>query len=133
MPNRKKLKISVIMTLAFGFTVIYPAHAFAPKAELIQVHKAIAINQPKTYAKIKMADYGWGKTQVKCLNALWGKESAWNHLADNPASTAFGIAQMLGEVSTSPMKQINNGLRYIKHRYGQPCNAWKFWQRNKWY
>lgn len=133
MPNRKKLKISVIMALAFGLTVIYPAHAYAPKAELIQVHKAIALNQPKVYAKIKMADYRWGAKQHQCLKMLWGKESAWNHLADNPKSTAFGIAQMLGETSTDPMKQINNGLRYIKHRYGEPCKAWTHWQRNKWY
>ena len=133
MPNRKKLKISLIMAIAFGLTIIYPAEAYAPKAELIQVHQAIALSQPKIYAKIKMADYRWGKTQSKCLNALWGKESAWNHQADNPISTAFGIAQMLGEKSTSPMVQINNGLRYIKHRYGTPCKAWQFWQRNKWY
>jgi len=133
MPNRKKLKISVITALALVITIISPAEAYAPKAELIQVHKAIALHQPKNYAKIKMADYRWGDAQLNCLKSLWGKESAWNHLADNPKSTAFGIAQMLGETSKSPMVQINNGLRYIKHRYDTPCNAWKFWQRNKWY
>ena len=133
MPNRKKLKISVIGALALVITLISPAEAYAPKAELIQVHKAIALQQPKNYAKIKMAEYRWGNAQHSCLKMLWGKESAWNHLADNPTSTAFGIAQMLGETSKSPMVQINNGLRYIKHRYGTPCNAWQFWQRNKWY
>jgi len=133
MPNRKKLKTTLIMALALAVGIIYPAEATAPKLEIRQVHKAIALTEPKTYAKIKMAKYGWGKKQSKCLNMLWGKESAWNHLADNPTSTAFGIAQMLGETSTDPMKQIINGLRYIEHRYGTPCNAWKYWQRNKWY
>ena len=133
MPNRKKLKRTLIMGLALAVGVIYPAHATAPKLEIRQVHKAIALTEPKTYAKIKMAKYGWGKNQSKCLNMLWGKESAWNHLADNPTSTAFGLAQMLGETSTDPMKQIINGLRYIEHRDGTPCNAWKYWQRNKWY
>jgi hypothetical protein len=54
---------------------------------------------------------------------LWGKESAWNPKADNPNSTAFGIAQMLGEDSTNPYVQISNGLRYIEHRYSNPCAA----------
>lgn len=133
MPNRKKLKITLILAIAIGMGIIYPAHALSPKLELRQVHQAIALSQPKDYAKIKMAQYGWGKKQAKCLNILWGKESAWNHQADNPISTAFGIAQMLGEKSLNPMVQINNGLRYIKHRYGTPCEAWQFWQRNKWY
>lgn len=80
-----------------------------------------------------LTTYGWDKQQAKCLNQLWGKESAWNHMADNPNSTAFGIAQMLGEDSTSPWVQISNGLRYIDHRYSNPCNAWDFWKRNNWY
>jgi hypothetical protein len=77
--------------------------------------------------------YGWDKQEAKCLNILWGKESAWNHKADNPNSTAYGIAQMLGEDSTNPYVQISNGLRYIEHRYSNPCAAWDFWKRNNWY
>jgi hypothetical protein len=77
--------------------------------------------------------YGWDKQEAKCLNILWGKESAWNHKADNPNSTALGIAQMLGEDSKDPTEQIRNGLRYIEHRYENPCNAWEFWKRNYWY
>lgn len=133
MSNHKKLKISLVMAFATVITFIYPTYAYSPKVELAQIHLAIALEKPKNYAKIAMKKYEWGVKQAKCLNALWGKESAWNRHADNPISTAFGIAQMLGEKSRNPVKQINNGLRYIEHRYGTPCNAWKFWQRNKWY
>ena len=88
----------------------------------------------KGYASTLSQDlYGWGERQMKCLRALWGKESAWNPKADNPHSTAFGIAQMLGETSTDPLVQIRNGLRYIQHRYETPCNAWEFWLVNRWY
>jgi hypothetical protein len=88
----------------------------------------------KDYAyKTGLATYGWNRQQSKCLNILWGKESGWNPLADNPTSTAFGIAQMLGEDSKDPTEQIRNGLRYIEHRYENPCNAWEFWKRNYWY
>ena len=78
-------------------------------------------------------EYGYNKTQFACLSKLWGKESAWNHLADNPTSTAFGIAQMLGETSKDPATQIRNGLKYISFRYTKACNAWYYWQSNNWY
>lgn len=84
-------------------------------------------------ADLSLEEYGWGDKQMKCLRELWGKESAWNPQADNPNSTAFGIAQMLGETSTNPLVQIRNGLRYIQHRYESPCNAWAFWLVNRWY
>lgn len=88
----------------------------------------------KDYAsRIASLSYGWGDRQVSCLNKLWGKESAWNPEADNPTSTAFGIAQMLGETSKDGYEQIRNGLRYINHRYENPCHAWEFWLENNWY
>lgn len=88
----------------------------------------------KLYAKsLAEIDYNWHETQYQCLAKLWGKESAWNPQADNPYSTAFGIAQMLNEESDNGLVQISNGLRYIEHRYTNPCNAWQFWQRNNWY
>jgi tRNA/tmRNA/rRNA uracil-C5-methylase (TrmA/RlmC/RlmD family) len=33
----------------------------------------------------------------------------------------------------NPQTQINWGLNYIKERYGSPCEAWAFWQKNRWY
>ena len=128
-----KIKIVITLAIGIGITVLYPAHASAPKAEIAMIHLAIAKTQPKNYAEIKMREYGWGDKQLRCLKQLWGKESAWNRHADNPHSTAFGIAQMLGEKSRNPVTQINNGLRYIEHRYDNPCNAWQHWQRNRWY
>jgi hypothetical protein len=90
--------------------------------------------EPREYARLlARSQYDWGDAEYKCLSILWGKESAWNHLSDNPHSSAFGIAQMLREKSKDPYQQIRNGLRYIEHRYSSPCNAWKFWQRNYWY
>ena len=78
----------------------------------------------KTYAQ---AGWGWGKKEWKCLKYLWSSESRFDHYADNPKSTAFGIAQRLGEKSNNPRIQILKGLRYIEHRYDTPCRAWAFW------
>jgi hypothetical protein len=132
MPNLKT-RIALILVVSFLFIATAPAKAEAPKISKQMTLEFIALQNPKQYAKIKMADYSWGHQQYVCLTALWGKESAWNHKADNPNSSAFGIAQMLGETAKHPLTQINNGLRYIKHRYDKPCNAWKFWRSRHWY
>jgi len=82
--------------------------------------------------KIATEAYGWKKKQLVCLNSLWTRESHWNFLAHNYYSGATGIAQALPankmdviatDWRTNPLTQIRWGLRYVKLRYGTPCNA----------
>lgn len=128
-----KAKISIAIIISIAIACVSPAHAFAPSSTSV-VKLKIVLQKPKEYAKIKMLSYGWRtERQYLCLQELWTKESHWNNKADNPKSTAFGIAQMLNETATNPVTQIDNGLRYIEHRYGLPCTAWKHWQRHYWY
>jgi len=90
----------------------------------------------KYYAKALIsAQYEeWDKSEYKALLKLWGKESAWDHTADNPKSSAFGIPQLLGMKATTPApEQIARGLAYIKHRYDKPSIAWAHWRKHKWY
>lgn len=97
----------------------------------------------RSYARSKaLSKYGWGKKQFKCLNSIWNAESNWRHNADNPNSSAYGIPQALpgkkmaiiaDDWKTNPQTQIKWGLKYIDERYGSPCEAWDFWQRNGWY
>jgi hypothetical protein len=90
----------------------------------------------KTYARGFMAmEYpAWGRAEWKALAKLWGKESAWNHLADNPTSSAYGIAQVLNTKPGTPAPlQIEKGLSYIEHRYGKPSVAWSHWRKHGWY
>jgi hypothetical protein len=132
MQNQKHKQMALIMATALLLPMSTPAEAEAPVKKVLTVEE-IALQNPKQYAKDQFAKYNWSDDQFACLSKLWGKESAWNHLADNPHSTAFGIAQMLGEDSLLVSVQIDRGLRYLEHRYGSPCLGWKFWQRNKWY
>jgi ABC-type phosphate transport system substrate-binding protein len=84
---------------------------------------------------------GWAGVQARCLNLLWTRESGWRADAQNPYSTAYGIAQFLdstwadyGGVKTSdPAAQIRDGLAYIAARYGTPCAAWAHEQADGWY
>ena len=90
----------------------------------------------KAYAKLQMAYHypEWNNSEYKALLKLWGKESGWNHLADNPHSSAFGIAQMLGLSPKTPAPaQIEQGLAYIHHRYDKPSVAWAHWRKHNWY
>lgn len=146
MPLSIKVKLIVTLLITSIAVILVPASAGAPhlvdealKREPLLISQdfiedQLAYDDPKRYAKNLAEDkYGWGADEFECLVTLWTKESNWRHNADNPNSSAYGIAQMLKEDEKHPAKQISNGLRYIKHRYGTPCNSWKFWRSHYWY
>ena len=98
--------------------------------------------QARKLAKSKLDDFGWTTSKEwKCLNWMWGKESAWNYKASSPTKD-HGIPQRhmsknskaeIHAFQTDPVAQITWGLNYIKHRYGSPCKAKSFWELNRWY
>jgi hypothetical protein len=78
--------------------------------------------------------FGWKGRESECLVRLWTRESRFDHLASNQqGSSAFGIAQVLGEKSRDSRIQILRGLRYIGERYSSPCKAYNFFLRNGYY
>lgn len=94
----------------------------------------------KRLAKATMAArYDWCRSQYNCLETLWNHESGWRVNAHNSSSGAHGIPQALPGSKMgknwlfSPETQINWGLRYIKKRYGTPCQALGFWNSHNWY
>ena len=77
---------------------------------------------------------GYDKRERECLVTLWTRESRFDHLADNPRSTAYGIAQLLRERSSEPELQILHAVRYVEHRYsGSFCRAKRHSDRVGWY
>ncbi len=57
---------------------------------------ANAQNDPKSAARLLMADHGWGSdAQYNCLVNLWTGESDWRWSATNASSGAYGIPQSL--------------------------------------
>ncbi len=78
----------------------------------------------------------FGAQHWPALYAMWQRESGWNPAARNRSSGACGIPQALpcskiGDMT--PAGQITWGLGYIASRYGNPTNAWHFWQIHHWY
>lgn len=85
--------------------------------------------------------HGWNQgTEWSSLLSLWNQESGWNNNAQNPTSTAYGIAQFLdstwapyGPKTSDAATQIRYGLEYIRDRYGDPNKAWSHEISNNWY
>ena len=96
---------------------------------------AIAVNTTKDkdnyklYAHMKVVS----AKQYRCLELLWNSESRWDPRANNPKSSAFGIPQMLRLKVLDPYRQIDMGLKYIKHKHQTPCRALAFHQSRGWY
>ena len=90
--------------------------------------------EPKKYIRLTL-----NKTEAKCLIKLYGKESAFNHLAIGNLkgkNHVYGIPQLKNPIiyDKSPIEQIQYGLKYINHRYsGDSCLAWKHWLRKGWH
>lgn len=108
-----------------------------PDPAIIMVQAVAAEQTPaknRVLAKQMANAYGWRGEQWRCLATLWGKEAAFRHLSANKqGSSAFGIAQVLGEKSKVPAVQIIRGIRYIQHRYTTPCRALVFHDRHGYY
>ena len=84
----------------------------------------------KTYS-LYLLDFNY--KEYNCLLKLYGKESAWNPLAVN--GSHYGIPQGKSEyLSTlNGYEQIQWGLDYIGHRYGEPCVALDHFKRKGWH
>ena len=87
--------------------------------------------------------YGWATGQqwdafVKVEN----REASWNLTAQNPSSSAYGLAQFIngpqdyykyGGNPNTAQGQLTAMFNYIKQRYGSPAGAWAKEQSAGWY
>lgn len=103
-----------------------------------------AAGSPEVVAAVRAAaaQYGWDSgPQWDALSWIIGKESSWNPLAQNPASSAFGLFQFLDDTwaglgfakTANAGIQAMAGTKYIKQRYIDPLGARAFWQSHNWY
>jgi hypothetical protein len=85
----------------------------------------------KNYAS---AGWGWSGREWECLLSLWTSESRFDNYAKNQrGSSAYGIAQLLGEKDSRAEYQVLRGLKYISKRYGTPCKAKSFFLKHRYY
>ena len=139
---KKYISVFTATFLSFGAFLGIPFKSYVKQIQ--QDPKCIDIGQPRIWTKSMSKAYAvgymrihypkWGRAEERALIKLWAKESNWNHEADNPHSTAYGIAQVLKTPKNTPAPlQIERGLEYIVHRYDKPSVAWAHWRKHKWY
>lgn len=105
----------VLLGALFVFSNTTPAQA---------INTVTDTNNYKLYAHMKVID----AKEYRCLELLWNKESRWDPRANNPKSSAYGIPQILRLKVLDPYRQIDIGLKYIKHKHQTPCKAWAYHQ-----
>lgn len=128
----KKILIAVAVASLVAYAV---DHRVSPTEKQI-TERTWAIEDSKAYAQDVIL--AWADNQYECLEKLWTQESNWRAEAYNKVKVmgknAGGIPQILGlDPDTPAPLQIDRGFAYIMHRYGTPCMAWKFHQKNNWY
>ena len=121
--HRKPLRgVACGVLVAIGIALCFPTGAGSTNSkEYIDY---------KTYA-LYLLDFNY--KEYKCLTILYGKESAWNPLAKN--GSHYGIPQGKSEwlKEQDGWTQVQWGLDYIGHRYGEPCIALDHWSKYGWH
>ena len=84
----------------------------------------------KTYAFYLL---DWNVKEYKCLATLYGKESAWNPDAVNGSHYGIPQGNSVWLKDQDGYTQIQWGLDYIGHRYGEPCIALDHFRRFNWH
>lgn len=91
----------------------------------VQPAQANSVDHYKLYAHSRLVNY----EQFKCLSRIIYKESRWNVNAKN--GSHYGLGQMRSQHyrNLDGYRQIDATIKYINHRYGSMCNAWRFHER----
>jgi membrane-bound lytic murein transglycosylase MltF len=116
---------------------LHIANAEAPVQEVkipvhIEDHKAFA------YA---LVEYKWDSDQWKYFDQIIIKESGWKSNAQNPTSSAYGLAQFLDSTwslvgckkTDDPDEQIVCATKYVSKVYGSPQRAYQHHVDHNWY
>ena len=135
------VRSGLILTATLSLLTVGHNSLFTPPAGRIPdgvIENRKATTDEKKYNKKLAQDYasagfGWQGREWECLLSLWTRESRFDHYAKNPRSSAYGIAQILGEKDRRPEYQILRGLKYISKRYDTPCRAYKFFLKRNYY
>ena len=108
--------------LAFGIALCFPTEAGSTKPKEYVTYKEYAYHQ-----------LGYNLKQYKCLAILYGKESAWNPKAANGSHYGIPQGRSIWLKDQDGYTQIQWGLDYIGHRYGEPCKALDHWKAKGWH
>ncbi len=139
---KKVIRNGLILVVALGLLLVGQDKLFPPPVGQIPngvIENRKATQDEKNYNRkiakaYAQAGFGWSGRESECLLALWTSESRFDNYAKNQrGSSAYGIAQLLGEKDSRAEYQILRGLKYISKRYGTPCKAHRFFLTHRYY
>ena len=84
----------------------------------------------KTYS-IYLLDFNY--KQFKCLDELYTHESNWRVDAKNGSHYGIPQGNSIYLSTLNGYDQVQWGLDYIGHRYGEPCIALQHWKAKGWH
>ncbi len=136
---------AIVITTMMILTIFQPAKEAPVTPEQANVTEAEEEAEPpsmtlKDYAYMRVTQE-FGEDQWSSFDKLINKESGWNPTVCNSRSTACGLGQFLAStrkaygitVESQPNDQVEAVINYIKDRYSNPIEAWRFHQKNNWY
>jgi hypothetical protein len=102
-------------------------------AQILSLEKAESqqptINHYRQWAFVQLNDLD----QFYCLDLLWFKESRWDPKSRNGSHIGIPQGRSKYLLTVDGFKQIDWGLKYIKNRYDNPCNALAHHKIKGWY
>jgi hypothetical protein len=121
--HRERLRrIARGVLLAFGIALCFPTEAGSTNSK-----------EYISYKEYSLYLLDFNIKEYKCLTALYGKESAWNPLAVNGSHYGIPQGRSVYLSTLNGYEQVQWGLDYIGHRYGEPCIAWQHFQDKGWH
>ena len=84
----------------------------------------------KTYS-LYLLDFNY--KEYKCLVELYNHESHWNPDAVNGSHYGIPQGNSIYLSTLNGYDQVQWGLDYIGHRYGEPCIAWQHFKDKGWH
>ena len=120
--NASRLRLARVVALAIGIALC----SASPAGQATTLQQ----KTPFAYSSSMI-----GEQQTECLFRIAIKESNIRYNAINRSSGAYGAWQFLTSKAkgTTANEQVLLAIDYANYRYGSPCKAWAFWQRNYWW
>jgi len=107
--------------------------------KLASIFLALALNTPEGYQQYAFKYIE--KHERPCIKELWRLESNWRPEAKSPTHD-YGIPQrhmkhntkkQIAKFRSDPLKQIDWGIGYVRHRYNDFCTALDHHRARGWY
>ena len=140
--NYKKLLDTCCMLMARAYQRLTASRLRLARGVLIAIGIALCSASPAGQAQtmqqqtpFRYAASMVGDIQAECLFRIAIKESNIRYTAVNKSSGAYGAWQFLHKSAKgmNPYEQVELAIDYSNYRYGSPCKAWAFWQKEYWW